>query len=189
MLDFIVGIDKQIFVFINQTISNNVMDLVMPIITNKHYFIWPLVAVCLGVILLWKRRGLMIVVWGAILITISDQLSSTVIKALVDRPRPCHELDYYFLLINCGSGASFPSSHAVNVFAAATYFGERFLHRRREFFAVASMVALSRVYCGVHYPFDIIFGAALGIGLGIGVGTLDDYLGQKYSFLSTAKEE
>ena len=52
---------------------------------------------------------------------------------------------------------------------------------------MAFMIGLSRVYCGVHYPFDAITGALLGIGLGIGIGTLDNYVGGKYSFLSTEK--
>ncbi|MBD3170591.1 MAG: phosphatase PAP2 family protein [candidate division Zixibacteria bacterium] len=189
VLDFIVNIDIQVFYFINMTIANNVMDLVMPFITEESNFLYPLIAVCVGIIFLMKRRGLVILLWGGVLIALSDQLSSSVIKPLVDRPRPCHELDLYRLLVNCGAGKSFPSSHATNMFAAATFFGEKFLNRRREFYLVAFMVALSRVYVGVHYPLDVIAGAAIGIGLGIGIGTLADYLGSRYWFLSTEHEE
>ena len=186
-MDFITGIDEKLFVFLNQTIANSVLDVVMPFITREGNFLFPLIAVCLGIILLFKRRGLVILLWGAVLITVSDQLSSSIIKPFVGRIRPCQELDIVRLLVNCGSGNSFPSSHAVNIFAAATYFGERFLDRRMEFYLVATMVGLSRIYCGVHYPFDIMAGALLGIGLGIGIGTLDNYAGERVPFLSTEK--
>ena len=129
MLDFIVSIDIKLFHFLNQTIANPVLDVVMPFITEPDKFIYPLIAVCLGVILLWRRRGLMIILWGVVLITISDQFTNSVLKPIIDRVRPCHELDAVRLLVGCGSGKSFPSSHAVNSFAAATYFGERVLCR------------------------------------------------------------
>jgi len=185
MLDFLVRLDKRLFVFFNQTIENSVLDLVMPFITEPRYFIIPFIIICLGIIILWRRRGVLILLWGAILITITDQLCHSVLKPMIDRSRPCHELDMVRLLINCGGVRSFPSSHAINIFAAATYFGEKFLHRRREFFLVASLVGLSRIYCGVHYPFDVLAGAALGIGIGLGICHLDSYLGHKYPFLST----
>lgn len=188
MLDFIIGLDVHLFIFFNQTIENPVLDLVMPFITQKEHFLYPLIAVCIGVIILLRRRGIIILLWGAVLITLADQLSSSVIKPLVGRVRPCHELDVVRLLVNCGSGKSFPSSHAVNMFAAATFFGEKFLHRRREFYLVASFVALSRVYCGVHYPFDVLSGAAIGISLGILVGTVGDYVGNRVEFLSMESE-
>ncbi|MBD3232886.1 MAG: phosphatase PAP2 family protein, partial [candidate division Zixibacteria bacterium] len=174
-----------VFVFINQTIQNGVMDIVMPFITTESYFIVPLGVIIIGVALLKKRQGVVIILWGAVLITISDQLSSSVIKPMVGRLRPCHELDIVRLLVDCGPGKSFPSSHAVNIFAAATYFGEKFLHRRREFYAVAAMVAISRIYCGVHYPLDVLAGSLIGILVGTVVLSLDKYLGEKYWLLDT----
>ena len=60
-----------------------------------------------------------------ITIIVSDQLSSTFLKEWFGRIRPCHVLDNVRLLVDCGGGKSFPSSHAVNNFAAAfviTYF-------------------------------------------------------------------
>lgn len=188
MLEFLISIDTKLFVYLNQTIENPVLDQVMPFITEPDKFLIPLIIILLGTMLLWKRRGVMIVLWGAILIAMADQLSSSVLKPWIGRLRPCHELDAVRLLIGCGSGESLPSSHAVNIFAAATYFGERFLHRRREFYAVAAIVGLSRIYCGVHYPFDILSGAMLGIGLGFGICALDGYLGDRYWFLSTERK-
>jgi undecaprenyl-diphosphatase len=107
------------------------------------------------------------------LVVLSDQLSSTVLKSVFDRPRPCHTIGgvpivpEVRLLAGCGSGKSFPSSHAVNNFAVATLLS---IHYRRwawAFMLWAFLVSLSRVAIGVHYPSDIVGGAAIGAALAL----------------------
>ena len=95
-------------------------------------------------------------------ITFADQLNSFFLKYLIVRPRPCHVLPDVHLLVGCGSGYSFPSSHAVNTFAAAlvlAYFLPRWTWA---FFSFAIIVAFSRVYVGVHYPSDVLGGSIVG---------------------------
>ncbi len=109
------------------------------------------------------RTGKITAITLIITIIISDQLSSTFIKEWVGRIRPCHALDNVRLLVDCGGGKSFPSSHAVNNFAAAyviTYF---FQKNYVFFYIIAAIMAYSRVYVGVHYPSDILAGAVIGI--------------------------
>lgn len=172
MTDFLYSIDKAIFVFINQTLSNPVSDVLWPLITDyDKILVMRIILVGVWLWLLWKggRRGRTTALLIIPLIVISDQLSSSVIKELVQRPRPCHEINgvpvfgNIHLLVNCGSGKSFPSSHAVNNFALATLFA--FYYRRWKwwFFAGAGLVALSRVGVGVHYPSDILGGACIGV--------------------------
>jgi undecaprenyl-diphosphatase len=55
---------------------------------------------------------------------------------------------------------SFPSSHAMTSFAAVRAF------REPKLYALAVPLALSRLYLGVHYPSDIVAGAALGTLIG-----------------------
>lgn len=85
---------------------------------------------------------------------------------MVGRIRPCHTLPDIRLLVPCGGGKSFPSSHAVNNFAFAILLGSFFKEYKFHFIILASLVAFSRVYVGVHYPSDVIFGSILGCIIG-----------------------
>jgi undecaprenyl-diphosphatase len=69
------------------------------------------------------------------------------------------------LLVHCGGGKSFPSSHAANNFGAATILTYFYRKIAWIFFSLAALVAFSRVYVGVHYPFDVLAGAILGMAI------------------------
>jgi undecaprenyl-diphosphatase len=164
--DFFNSIDVALFHFFNGSVRNSVFDFIMPIITdlNKQR----IVLVFVALVLLWMLiRGRHHVRIAAILliitIVISDQLNSSVIKYWLIRPRPCHALQNVHLLVSCGSGFSFPSSHAVNNFAGALILAFFFPRAKWWFFGFAAIVAFSRVYVGVHYPFDVIGGAVIGL--------------------------
>jgi len=88
---------------------------------------------------------------------------NTAIKFTVRRPRP--ELPGLEPLTATVSGLSFPSAHATTSFAAARAYGA--LVPAAPLYAVAVLVALSRIYLGVHYPSDILAGALLGTALAL----------------------
>jgi undecaprenyl-diphosphatase len=60
---------------------------------------------------------------------------------------------------------SFPSGHATVAFACATVLALAVPRLRVPLFVLAALIAFSRVYVGVHYPFDVLAGAVLGVGL------------------------
>ena len=166
MFDLLIAIDISLFRFVNGSLSNSILDFIMPFITdlNKQRPVLLLVAV----LLLWmlvrgKRHVRIAAVLLIVTIVFSDQLSSSVIKYWFDRLRPCFVLQNVHLLVSCGSGFSFPSSHAVNNFAAALILAFFIPRYKWWFFGFASIVAFSRVYVGVHYPSDIIGGAVIGL--------------------------
>ena len=66
------------------------------------------------------------------------------------------------------TGWSLPSNHALAAFAGATIIAQALPHRRAVIFCIAALIALTRVYSGVHFLSDVLIGA----GLGILVGTL-----------------
>ena len=120
MLEFLQSIDLVFFHFVNQTISNVIFDDIMPILTDysRQRITLIFAAILIGWMLVkGGRRGRIAVLTLAVTILLSDQLNSTVIKGIFGRPRPCHILTGIRLLIDCGPGFAFPSSHAVNNFA------------------------------------------------------------------------
>ena len=165
MGDFFYSVDTAVFFFINRTLSNPVLDWLMPFLTNLNQHWETLVVV--SVLWLWLmirggRRGRTVGVLLVLSIALSDQLSSSVLKHLVGRLRPCHVLHGVRLLVDCGGGLSFPSSHAVNNFAGATVLTRYYGKYKWWWISFASLVALSRPYVGVHYPSDIVGGAVVG---------------------------
>jgi undecaprenyl-diphosphatase len=165
MLETLYSIDKSIFFFFNHSLHNSVLDVVMVFLTRTDTLHFRIFYVLLWLALVVKggRTGRTVAILLIPLITASDQLSSSVIKHLVGRIRPCATLPDVTLLVHCGSGLSFPSSHAVNNFAAATLFSYYYRRWTWAFVTYASLVALSRPYVGVHYPSDALGGAVIGI--------------------------
>lgn len=90
----------------------------------------------------------------------------TVLKELFDRARPPladGSLDPVGIV---PASASFPSGHAATAFAVAVAVGLIHPRLRTPLLAAAAVVALSRVYLGVHYAFDVLAGTLLGVGIG-----------------------
>ena len=165
------SLDVALFVFLNQTTANPVGDVLWPVITHYDRFLVVrilLLLVWIGLLLRGGARGRRTALLLIPVLICADQLSSSVLKELIARPRPCHIVDglpvveTVRLLVDCGPGKSFPSSHAVNNFAVATLFAWSYPAARWWFFLWASLVALSRPAVGVHYPSDIVAGALIG---------------------------
>jgi undecaprenyl-diphosphatase len=114
--------------------------------------------------------------WGVLLLTLIAvavaDWTSIALKALFDRPRPPLRYPEPKTLVPLPHDASFPSGHAATSFAAATMLSFAFPRWTPAFLVLAAAVAFSRVYVGVHYPLDVIGGAALGVLVALGVRAL-----------------
>jgi undecaprenyl-diphosphatase len=172
LLERIVELDTYLFFLLNSKAQNAVLDFLMPILTNLDYWRVPIALLAIALLVFGRKRGRIAVLLLILGITLSDQVCNNVFKPLVGRVRPCNVLDNVHLLINCTRSFSFPSSHATNIFTGMIIFSFVYPRLRIGLLVTAAMVAYSRVYVGVHYPFDILAGAALGVACAITVITI-----------------
>ncbi len=173
MLDWLNQIDTELFLFLNG-LHNSFFDFLMYWISNKYIWI-PLYAFFLILIVRkYKWKAVIVLVFVAVLISVSDQISVHLFKDTIMRLRPCHEPELQGLvhLVNnkCGGQHGFISSHATNTFALAGFLSV-LLRKSMKYFSLAifiwaSLIAYSRIYLGVHYPADVLVGAIVGIVLG-----------------------
>jgi undecaprenyl-diphosphatase len=193
MMEFLYSVDTAIFRFCNHSLSNPLFDAIMPPITNWNQSplgIAIFAAIWLFIFIKGGKRGRTAALLLIPLIYLSDQLSSTVIKSLIARPRPCHLaggvpiISDIHLLVPCGSGYSFPSSHAANNFAFAALMTIYFRKFWYVFFTYAVLMGFSRISVGVHYPSDVLGGALIGVILSFLVYGIWYYFSRKYPALS-----
>lgn len=166
MFEFLQGIDIQLFYFINVTLANPFTDKFMPFITERDNWFIFFGIMWLAMLFNGGKRGKIAAILILITITISDQASSSLIKDIVQRIRPCNVLNGVHLLVNCTGSYSFPSSHAVNNFAGAFLLSHFFPEYRFALYGGGFIVAVSRIFVGVHYPFDMLGGIIIGMLIG-----------------------
>ena len=161
-MDILQNIDHTIFQWINQGISNVFFDYFFPLIRER--FVWlPLYLFLIAFFIFnFKKKGIVILFFAFLSVGIADFTSSSIIKPGIERLRPCNDIEsnpQMILRVQCGSGYSFPSSHASNHFAIGTFLFFIFLTISKKFsyfFIVwAFLISIAQVYVGVHYPFDI----------------------------------
>lgn len=164
--------------WINDGWSSRLLDFVSPLIRNKFFWL-PLYVLCVSWIMYNHhfRHVLLILFFLALSVFASDTISSKLIKYQVQRPRPCQVMGMsppVIERIKCGSGYSFPSSHAANHFCVAAFFisifGEYMSRWKYLWWLWAILISLAQVYVGVHYPLDTMGGALLGLIVGISMG-------------------
>ena len=169
-MDFLISLDQRLFEFINSTFTHPWLDYFFPLITDLHkHFIFMLIIV-FGIFYLffksYSKKAILLFLGLIFCLSTSDFVGSQVIKANIQRSRPGDNPTVKSIVLSPYGGTSFISNHAANMFAFATFTSVFLPSFRILFFALAFLVAYSRVYVGVHFPLDIIAGSIFGLVIG-----------------------
>ncbi|MBF0464018.1 MAG: glycosyltransferase family 39 protein [Nitrospirae bacterium] len=144
----------------------------MPFITSKPYLFFILYVIIILIIKIKKdiknkipvdtRTFIEILTIPLLTFILTDWLTN-IVRVNVDRIRPCTALSGVHLLVGCTQSYSFPSGHASNSFSFAislVYFMSGRFKKILLIYPIfmATLISVSRVYVGVHYPLDVIGG-------------------------------
>lgn len=194
MINFLLEIDLKLLLFINSW-HEPWLDSVMVSLTNG--LVWsPLFLIVIGVMIYkFRWQSIAMLLFVALVIFLTDRVSSGLIKPWVGRLRPSHEPDLADLLhiVNGYRGGvfSFVSSHAANAFGVATFL---WLILRKNvkwiwvMFIWATIFSYTRIYLGVHYPSDILGGGVLGALIGLLVYKVGRSMPEKLSPMPKTSE-
>ena len=184
MLDKILSLDQQLFIYLNSLGSEN-YDALWLIITKQTS--WTPFFLLLFFIIYKKlgtKQSLYLLLFVAVLLVFTDQITNA-FKNGFQRLRPCNnpEINSFIRVVQSRTSFSFFSGHAANTMAVATFL---YLIFKKEFkcfyllFLWPFIFAYSRIYLGLHYPLDIICGYLCGAILGFLVFKLHQVFQKRY---------
>ncbi|MFT4024472.1 MAG: phosphatase PAP2 family protein [Flavihumibacter sp.] len=180
LIDRIIGWDQYLAVKINRDWGLPALDLLFQHIRETYFWIPLYLFFAVFATLNFSKRGWLWVLAAVVTLSITDQLSSNLIKHNIIRLRPCRDPQIAdqlrFFIRYCPGSSSFTSSHACNHFgfAAFVFFTTRQFLRPWSYilFIFAFLVSYSQVYVGVHYPLDVAAGGISGFGIGYGMSVI-----------------
>jgi len=174
LFSWLENIDHELLLLING-FNSPFFDQVMWFISDAYFGIpFYFLFFYLALNFFGLKKALLIIIVGLITVGLADLSSKYLFKEVFLRYRPSHNLilQEKIHLVNKYKGGmyGFVSSHAANMFGIATSLGLFFYQKNKTIiylmFFWAAIIAYSRVYLGVHYPSDIIFGGLLGATIG-----------------------
>jgi len=157
--------EGEILLWIQEYLRNPVLTPIMKVITTlgDAGILWILAAILCLCIARTRKAGATILL--ALLFSLI--VNNVILKNAVARIRPYEVVDGLECLMGKAMDFSFPSGHSGSSFAAATVIACLF---PKKFgipaVIIAALIALSRLYVGIHYPTDVLFGVVDGILLG-----------------------
>ncbi len=168
MIESITHWDEKVFLWLNSFHSDGFDPIVLQLTQTITWV--PLYLLLLYLIYRKDPKNTAWVIGGVMLtILLADQVSSGLMKPYFERLRPCHNPELQGLIHlygRCGGLYGFVSSHAANTFGMATFLTLTLNKKQKGIhwlFLYAVIVSYSRIYLGVHYPLDILFGALVGV--------------------------
>ena len=171
MLESLLQLDGAILLWIQEHVRQDFLSPVVKFITHlgDAGWCWILLAVILLIVKKTRKIGLV----TAVSLLSSYVVNNLILKNLVARVRPYEAVDGLQRIIEAQSDFSFPSGHYASSFAAAVVI---FMLCPRKYgvpaLVLAFLIALSRLYVGVHYPTDVLTGVISGTVIAVIVCTV-----------------
>jgi undecaprenyl-diphosphatase len=175
----LIALDHRVWYYLNVRWRNEFLDAVIPYFRNQ--WTWAPLYLFLLVFLVgnFKKKGWLWCLFFLLTFALADRISAGWIKEIFQRTRPCNDLSLakmVYIIVPCGSGYSFPSTHAANHFALGTFAALTLQKHVKGVWWMAmfwaASVSYAQVYVGVHFPLDIFCGALLGLLIGMCTGML-----------------
>lgn len=160
ILEYLESVDSAVFLYINHNLTNPLFDAVFPSLRELTYVFWALL-----IVYFWMKNEKKM----ALLLTVSivaGALFTYPLKFLIDRARPYETIESARLLTPHEYDPSFPSGHVEMSFLASTVISRFHPEYAKYLYAFSFIVALSRVYVGVHFPGDALGGVVVGVIIG-----------------------
>ncbi|MEJ8553781.1 phosphatase PAP2 family protein [Tepidibacter sp. Z1-5] len=161
MFETIQNIDLEILSYIQEVISNTVLNKLMIFMTilGDKGIMW--IVISLFLVINKKTRRVGIMAMTALILT--GILGEGLIKPLVKRARPFVDHPTFNLIIKAPSTYSFPSGHTASSFAVAGILAKELKQYGIVFLVLATLITFSRLYLFVHYPSDVVVGIMMGL--------------------------
>lgn len=180
MIDWLLSLDGNILLFIQDYIRNPILTPIFLVITTlgNGGMIWILLTLLMLCIPKTRKVGYM----AALALIGSLLINNMFLKNFVARTRPYEVIEGLTCLVRQPRDYSFPSGHTTTSFAAAWVMFRRLPKRYGvSALVLAILIALSRLYVGVHYPSDVLFGVVDGIAISCGAEAIVEWLGNRKS--------
>ena len=163
-MDQIQKIDEYLFKIIN-SVGSEQMDKIMILISSKWFWIPLYIYILYLIYKQFSNQFFKILIVLGLLLFLADFGSVHLFKEVFQRSRPCHLLEGIRIVDGCGGPFGFISSHASNCFSLAFFVSLLFKSKKVLFwmFNWAALIGFSRIYLGVHFPFDIVGGMFWGL--------------------------
>lgn len=162
MVNQLKACDSGIFCFINHRLNCLALNIFMLVLTQLGSITFS-VMFPLALLLSGSRELIAVGARMAVILSLSEMLVY-VVKRLVNRPRPFKSLENVITSGLPTCKYSFPSGHTCAAFSMAFILGSAFPDYQAILFLIASLVGISRVYLGVHYPSDVLVGILIAYG-------------------------